>query len=226
MNQHPKLEVCAANLRSVRAARQGGAVRVELCSALDRDGLTPALQSIHATMREQIDVNILIRPREGNFVYSADEVHRMDQSIRRVAAAGVHGVVFGALTEAGDVDVKTCSRLMQTAQRYGLSTTFHRAFDVCRSPKEALEVIIQLGFDHLLTSGQAPTAEAGIPLLRELVEQADGRIIVMPGAGVSPQNVARILRETGATEIHGSLRLSDTTSLRLVKATCRAIEEV
>ncbi len=190
MNQHPKLEVCAANLRSVRAARQGGAVRVELCSALDRDGLTPALQSIHATMREKIDVNILIRPREGNFVYSADEVQRMDQSIRRVAAAGVHGVVFGALTEAGDVDVKTCSRLMQTAQR-----------------------------------GQAPTAEAGIPLLRELVEQADGRIIVMPGAGVSPQNVARILRETGATEIHGSLRLSDTTSLRLVKATTKALRE-
>lgn len=225
MNTSYKLEVCAANLRSVRAALQGGAARVELCRALEQDGLTPALQAIHATLREPIDVNVLIRSRAGDFVYTPDDLRRMDQDIRRAAAAGAHGVVFGALTDEGDIDVKACAALMQTARRFGLSTTFHRAFDQCRRPTEALEDIIRLGFDRLLTSGQAPTAEAGIPLLRQLVEQADGRIIVMPGAGVTPDNALRILRQTGATEIHGSLRMSGSTSLRLVRATTKALRE-
>ena len=216
MNYELKLEVCCTDLQSVRAAKEGGAHRVELCQALELDGLTPTAEMTESAVGMGIPVHVLIRPREGSFVYSEDEVLCMQRDIRQARCLGANGVVIGALRPDGSIDKKTVRRLADEAK--GLSITFHRAFDVCTNPFEALEQVISLGCHRLLTSGQAPTAEQGIPLLRKLIEQAAGRIIIMPGAGVNPQNAHRILSETGAHEIHGSLRREGHTDADLVRA--------
>ena len=216
-----KLEVCCADWLSVMAAKAGGAHRIELCEALELDGLTPSPEFIEKAVRSGIRVHVLIRPREGDFVYSEEECLLMMRQITEARLLGAQGVVWGALTGKGDIDMPRCRRLMAASQ--GLSVTFHRAFDVCRQPLQALEEIIQLGCERLLTSGQAASAQEGIPLLRQLVSQSAGRLIIMPGAGVGPQNVSQILFETGATEIHGSLRQDGHTSEKLVQETVQAI---
>lgn len=212
-----KLEVCCGDLQSVRAAIEGGAHRVELCEALELDGLTPSEAMMESAIGMGIPVQVLIRVREGDFVYNKDEICKMRNDIRLARELGAAGVVIGALMPDGSIDEEAIRCIMDEAG--GLSVTFHRAFDVCREPEEALEKIISLGCHRLLTSGQATTAEQGIPMLKKLVEQADGRIIIMPGAGVNPQNASRILEETGALEIHGSLRRNGHTSAELVRAT-------
>lgn len=212
-----KLEVCCGDLQSVRAAIEGGAHRVELCEALELDGLTPSEAMMESAIGMGIPVQVLIRVREGDFVYNKDEICKMRNDIRLARKLGAAGVVIGALMPDGSIDEEAIRCMMDEAE--GLSVTFHRAFDVCRKPEEALEKIISLGCHRLLTSGQAPTAEQGIPMLKKLIEQADGRIIIMPGAGVNPQNASRILEETGALEIHGSLRRNGHTSAELVRAT-------
>jgi copper homeostasis protein len=211
------LEVCCGDLQSVRAAIEGGAHRVELCEALELDGLTPSEAMMESAIGMGIPVQVLIRVREGDFVYNKDEICKMRNDIRLARKLGAAGVVIGALMPDGSIDEEAIRCMMDEAE--GLSVTFHRAFDVCREPEEALEKIISLGCHRLLTSGQATTAEQGIPMLKKLVEQADGRIIIMPGAGVNPQNASRILEETGALEIHGSLRRNGHTSAELVRAT-------
>lgn len=212
-----KLEVCCGDLQSVRAAIEGGAHRVELCEALELDGLTPSEAMMESAIGTGIPVQVLIRVREGDFVYNKDEICKMRNDIRLARKLGAAGVVIGALMPDGSIDEEAIRCMMDEAE--GLSVTFHRAFDVCHEPEEALEKIISLGCHRLLTSGQATTAELGIPMLKKLVEQADGRIIIMPGAGVNPQNASRILEETGALEIHGSLRRNGHTSAELVRAT-------
>lgn len=212
-----KLEVCCGDLQSVRAAIEGGAHRVELCEALELDGLTPSEAMMESAIGTGIPVQVLIRVREGDFVYNKDEICKMRNDIRLARKLGAAGVVIGALMPDGSIDEEATRCMMDEAE--GLSVTFHRAFDVCRKPEEALEKIISLGCHRLLTSGQATTAELGIPMLKKLIEQADGRIIIMPGAGVNPQNASRILEETGALEIHGSLRRNGHTSAELVRAT-------
>lgn len=212
-----KLEVCCGDLQSVRAAIEGGAHRVELCEALELDGLTPSEAMMESAIGMGIPVQVLIRVRKGDFVYNKDEICKMRNDIRLARKLGAAGVVIGALMPDGSIDEEAIRCMMDEAE--GLSVTFHRAFDVCRKPEEALEKIISLGCHRLLTSGQATTAELGIPMLKKLIEQADGRIIIMPGAGVNPQNASRILEETGALEIHGSLRRNGHTSAELVRAT-------
>ena len=210
-----KLEVCCADLQSVINAKNGNAHRIELCEALELDGLTPCKSLLAEAMKVGIPVQVLIRPREGNFIYNKEEIEAMAESIRMAKSLGVNGVVIGALTPEGDIDKEAIRSLMKEAE--GLSVTFHRAFDVCRNPLQALEDIISLGCHRLLTSGQAQSAEKGIPLLCQLVNQAANRIIIMPGAGVTPQNAMRILTETGATEIHGSIRKNGTTDTDMVR---------
>ena len=210
-----KLEVCCADIESVWAAKEGGAHRIELCEALELDGLTPSEELIRQTIATGMPVQVLIRVREGNFVYSSEEVETMAASIRLAKELGAHGVVIGALTPEGQIDKPAIARMMEEAE--GMSVTFHRAFDVCRDPLQTLEEIIALGCHRLLTSGQQHSAFAGIPLLRQLTTQAAGRIIIMPGAGVNPQNAMHILTETGATEIHGSLRRNGHTDARMVR---------
>ena len=201
------LEICAGSVESAIAARDGGAERIELCAALEIGGVTPSAGVItEARKVEGLVLNVIIRPRGGDFLYNGYEVACMEEDIRTCKRLGADGVVIGALTAEGDIDTATCKRLIAAAD--GMSITFHRAFDMCRNPKEALEQLISLGCHRVLTSGQAATAEAGIPLLKELVEQANGRIIIMPGCGVNSGNTANILHATGAGEIHASARKS------------------
>lgn len=205
MQSNVLLEVCAASVESARAAAKGGAQRIELCTALALDGLTPTDEDMReARSIGGLRMNVLIRPREGNFVYTADEVATMVEQIASARRIGADGVVIGALTPEGDIDLEACRRMMEAAG--GMEVTFHRAFDVCRKPQQALEDIIALGCKRLLTSGQAPTAEAGMEMIGRLNKQAQGRIIIMPGAGVNPGNARRILQETGCREIHSSSR--------------------
>lgn len=199
------LEICAGSVESAIAARNGGAARIELCAALEIGGVTPSAGLIaEARKVEGIVLNVIIRPRGGDFLYDKYEAACMEHDIRTCKQLGVDGVVIGALTADGEIDSELCRRLIAAAE--GMSITFHRAFDMCRNPRKALEELIALGCDRVLTSGQATTAEAGIPLIRELAEQAAGRIIIMPGCGVNSKNAAHILQATGAKEIHASAR--------------------
>ena len=224
MNDELTLEVCCADLQSVRAAMEGGAHRVELCEALEVDGLTPSAEMMAEAIGLGIPVQVLIRPRQGDFVYDEAEVQSMLEGIRLAKRLGANGVVIGALKPDGSIDEETVRRL--AAEAKGLSITFHRAFDVCARPMEALEQIIALGCHRLLTSGQAPTAEQGIPLIKRLVGQAAGRLSIMPGSGVNPGNARLILSETGAREIHGSLRQGGHTSSELVRATVNNCQDL
>ena len=202
---NPKIEVCANSAASCVAAEQGGAVRVGLCAGIPEGGTTPSYgEMVTARRAIGIQLNVIIRPRGGDFLYTPAEVQTMLLDIEAAKAAGADGAVFGCLGADGTVDVETNARLKQAAG--GLSTTFHRAFDVCRDPFEALEEIIALGFDRILTSGQEATAPAGSALIAELVRRAQGRIIIMPGCGVNETNVAGLARDTGATEFHMSAR--------------------
>ncbi|MDD4515041.1 copper homeostasis protein CutC [Massilibacteroides sp.] len=200
------IEICANSAQSCVEAEQGGAARVELCAAIPEGGTTPSYGEIKAAreLTSRIDINIIIRPRGGDFLYTPAEVRSMLYDIEMAKELKVHGVVFGCLTPDGDIDVTLLKRLMDAAKP--LSVTFHRAFDVCRNPFLALEQLIDAGCDRILTSGQEKDAVTGIPLLAELVKRAAGRIIIMPGCGVREQNIARIEAETGATEFHTSAR--------------------
>lgn len=220
-----RLEICCADLQSLQAAVEGGADRVELCQALGLDGLTPSAGMIERAVASGITVHVLIRPREGDFVYSQAEVECMLADIRTARRLGAAGVVIGALTPEGDIDMIVCRRLAEEAK--GMHITYHRAFDVCRNPMKALEQIVSLGCDRLLTSGQASSAEEGILMLRQLVTRAKelgNSLTIMPGAGVNAQNAARILKETGATEIHGSLRKNGHTDVEEVRSTMCEIQ--
>ena len=196
-------EVCTGNLASVIAAVEGGAERIELCSALSLDGLTPSiglLKYVRKTFPE-LKIHVLIRSCEGGFVYSKDDLDTMLLDIHE-ASSYADGIVCGALTQEGDIDTEALRLMVETSE--GKPFTFHRAFDKCRNPQEALEQIIDAGCKRILTSGQQPTAEQGIPLLHELNKQANGRIIIMPGGGVNEKNARLILDQTGCIEIHGS----------------------
>lgn len=201
-----QFEVCANSVESCLGAREGGATRVELCANIGEGGTTPSYGEIRQAveLRGDMKVHVIIRPRGGDFTYSELELHRMADDIRIARELGADGVVFGCLNPDGAVDTAACSRLMEEAK--GMAVTFHRAFDRATDPIPALEQIISLGFHRVLTSGQAPTAEQGIPLLRQLQEHAQGRIVIMAGCGVNEQNIARIYRETGIREFHFSAR--------------------
>ena len=189
-------------------AAAGGATRVELCSLLSCGGITPSAGMIRqaraACGQSGLQLHVLIRPREGDFVYSESELQTMLEDIRFCAEAGVDGVVIGALTNNGTLDTAACRRLVEAAGT--MHKTFHRAFDVCTNPSETLEQIITLGFDRLLTSGQQADALSGASLIASLVKQSAGRIVIMPGAGINPTNIAEIQRLTGAAEFHSSAR--------------------
>jgi len=197
-------EACCPSLEAVRAAFRTGARRIELCERLEIGGVTPSEELLRAALAATpLPVNVLIRPRGGDFVYDEAEVQAMLESIRLCRSLGANGVVIGALTPSGAVDLPVMRRLVAAAKG-DLSVTFHRAFDETADPSAALEDIIALGCDRLLTSGHAPDAFAGRALIGALVRQAAGRIVVMAGCGVRPGNIGQIARETGAPEFHSS----------------------
>lgn len=206
MRQKRIIEVCANSAQSCVEAELGGATRVELCAAIPEGGTTPSYGEIKTAqeLTSKIDINIIIRPRGGDFLYTKAEIKAMLYDIQMAKDLQVHGVVFGCLTKDGDIDVDLLQRFMEAAKP--LSVTFHRAFDVCRDPFKALEQIIEAGCDRILTSGQEKDAVRGIPLLAKLVKQAGDRIIIMPGCGVREDNIAQIEAATGAREFHTSAR--------------------
>lgn len=212
-----KIEVCCPDLASVKRAIEGGADRIELCTALELDGLTPTREEIRQAVSmchaAGVLVHVLIRSREGNFVYNEAEAEQMSAEIVMALEEGADGIVIGALTKDGDLDVPMCSKWIAVAKewqkeqgRAELGITFHRAFDVCRNPMQALEEIIAMGCNRLLTSGQEPSAVKGIPMLKELVQASEGRLCILAGAGVSAENYMQIVEEAGVTEVHGSFK--------------------
>lgn len=210
-----KLEVCCADIESVVAANAGGADRIELCSALEVGGLTPSIALITTALQHsKIPVRVLIRARPGNFTYSPLELQVMCRDIATCRSLGVDGVVIGPLTPGGAIDTDACKSMIEEAG--GMSVTFHRAFDECTDAHEALDKIIAIGCDTLLTSGQKATALEGLPLISELVHQSNGRIHIMAGSGVNPANAAEILNTSGCPWIHGSARNGAFTSSQIV----------
>ena len=200
-----KFEICANSVASCIAAQEGGADRVELCAGIPEGGTTPSYGMIKSA-RECISIglNVIIRPRGGDFLYSKEELKEMIYDIHVAKELGADGLVFGCLTPDGNVDMEAMRPLMEAAS--GTPVTFHRAFDHSSDPLQALEDIISLGCARILTSGCSPTALEGADLLAELVEKAGDRIIIMPGCGVKESNIAEIAKLSGAREFHFSAR--------------------
>ena len=213
MSTDIRLEICAGSVASALAAQEGGAVRVELCDNLLEGGTTPSHGAI-AAAREQLRIalNVIVRPRGGDFLYDELEFEVMRRDVLACRELGVDGVVIGLLTADGDVDVVRTRELVELAAP--MQVTFHRAFDVAREPLRAIEDVIATGCNRLLTSGQAPTALEGASLIATLVRIAGERLVVMPGAGVRAGNIGELVRQTGCREFHASARAPRTSAMR------------
>jgi copper homeostasis protein len=200
------LEVCANSFASALAAEQGGAIRIELCENMAEGGTTPSYATIKLS-KERLKIAIwpIIRPRGGDFLYTDDEFELMRTDIQICKELGCDGVVFGILSANGEIDKDRCKVLIDLA--YPMPTAFHRAFDMCNDLEKGLEDLIDLGFIRVLTSGGADNAYNGIKELAKLVELANNRIEIMPGAGINPQNIAYIKEQTGANVFHASARV-------------------
>lgn len=195
------VEICANSVESALAAQQGGADRVELCDNLYEGGTTPSMGAIHLAREKLcIGLNVLLRPRGGDFLYSDDEMEIMIHDIGWMKSQGVDGVVLGALSAEGSVDVSRTRHLVEAATP--MSVTFHRAIDMVRDPVQALEDVIACGVDRVLTSGRAPTAMEGAEQIRSWVIQGGDRIRIMAGSGVKDTNVAELVTRTGVKEVH------------------------
>jgi len=195
------VEACVDTVASAIAAETGGAGRLELCDDLVEGGTTPSIGTI-SLVRERVTIPlfVIVRPRGGDFLYDADDLTVMRRDIDAARAAGADGVVIGALTADGRVDAELTRRLIESARP--MAVTFHRAFDVVRDQDEALDTLLALGVDRVLTSGGAPTAIEGIPRLRQLVARAGDALAILAGGRIDASNAARIVAETGARELH------------------------
>ena len=201
------LEVCANSVTSALAAQKGGAVRVELCQNLDEGGTTPSHGEILLARKLlNIKLYVLLRPRGGDFLYSDLEFKLMMADAAFCLEAGCDGIVIGILHADGRIDKERCAEFIKIARQCSVGVTFHRAFDMCADQYQALEDIIDLGCERILTSGGKTTAMEGSPTIAHLIEKASGRIIIMPGSGISETNVADLIHFTGAGEIHSSAR--------------------
>lgn len=202
-----KVEVCVDSIVSALTAQTCGAWRVEFCNNMSEGGITPSVgQIVEIRKKLNIKLNVIIRPRGGDFVYTEEEFSAMCYDVKMCGENRCDGVVIGILTPNGRVDMVRCRVLVDIARAYNMSVTFHRAFDVSENLEEALEDVVALGCDRLLTSGGKATAEEGIEVLAKLMRQAARRIIVMPGSGITPENVAKVITTTGCREIHGTFR--------------------
>ncbi|MBR5399816.1 MAG: copper homeostasis protein CutC [Bacteroidales bacterium] len=197
------LESCCTSLEEVKKACENGASRIELCERIDLGGITPSRQLLSDSLSvSAIPINVMIRPRGGNFVYSEEEILQIIEDIRSYKETGINGFVFGCLTPENEVDISAMKRLM--AEVGGKPVTFHRAFDQVANPEKALEDIISLGCTHLLTSGNMEDAYVGRFNIARLVEQASGRITIIAGKGIRPQNLKQIAIDSKAPQLHGT----------------------
>lgn len=209
----PKLEIAAGSLASALAAQEGGADRIELCENLGEGGTTPSYGTLSmARERVRIPLYVLVRPRGGDFLYDEAEVETMRRDVETCARLGCDGIVIGALDADGRIDESTCRTLIAAAG--GLGVTFHRAFDAASDPVRALEDIIAMGCERVLTSGGRASAWAGADNIAARVRQADARISIMAGAGVDAARLRELAERTGAHEFHASARAPYVSAMR------------
>lgn len=213
-----KFEICANSVESCLAAQEGGADRVELCAGIPEGGTTPSYGEIKLARKllTKTKLHVIIRPRGGDFLYTPLELERMEEDIRICRELGVDGVVFGCLTEEGEIDREANRRLVELARP--MSVTFHRAFDRTADPMKALEDIISLGCNRILTSGQQPKAIDGINLLaqleKKLKEYPLPPIQLLAGSGVNEENIRQIFDATGIHEYHFSARVNVVSKMK------------
>lgn len=201
------LEICVDSLESLLAAHRGGANRVELCAALTEGGLTPSIGFIQTARKlcPELDIHVMIRPRMGDFLYSQEEKSLMLADIEAIRLLGVQGIVVGALSSRGELD-EDFLRSVKALVQDKLSITFHRAIDVCNNLERAIETLTQLGINRVLTSGGKASALDGADELARLTARFGQQIIIMPGAGIRPDNILQIREVTGAHEFHLSAK--------------------
>lgn len=218
------IEIATTDFTTTRSAVEGGADRIELCAALSEGGTTPSYGTIKQC-RESFEVPLfpIIRTRSGDFFYSDEEFRIMMDEVKLCRELDCDGVVIGLLNTDGTVDVKRTARLVEAA--YPLEVTFHRAFDRCKDPFEALEQLVRIGCQRILTSGQQPTAPQGMELITQLIKAADERIIIMPGSGVRKENIKELAEKTGAVEFHSSLRSKSKSPMDFVHPAFAGSEE-
>jgi copper homeostasis protein len=211
-SQRIMLEIAVFNIESAVQAAQSGADRLELCENPQEGGTTPSYGTLKIT-KEKISIPVfpIIRPRGGDFLYSDAEFRAMAQDLRLCKELGFEGVVIGLLQNDGSIDVERTKELVAIA--YPMEVTFHRAFDRCNDPFRGLEDIVTCGCTRILTSGQVPNAMDGKDLIRQLVEKADERIIIMPGSGVRSSNISELAAYTGAKELHSSARKNTASAM-------------
>jgi copper homeostasis protein len=207
------IEIATTDYESTRLAVEGGAHRIELCASLSEGGVTPSYGTIRRC-RESFSISLdpIIRPRPGDFLYNEEEFAIMQQDILLCKSLQCDGVVIGLLQVDGHIDIQRTAALIELA--YPMGVTFHRAFDRCKDPSQALEQLISIGCERLLTSGQQPTAPAGAALIAKLQQQAQGRMVIMPGSGVRPDNVLELAAQTGCVEFHSSLRATKASNMQ------------
>lgn len=200
-----QVEICVNSIQSAVNAKKGGAERVELCQNLNEGGTTPSAAAIEYCVHQlDLRTHVLVRPRPGNFVYSPEEMEVLLRDIELCRLMGAQAVVVGFLTAEGDIDVEKTRQAVEAAGE--MEVTFHRAFDECRDWRRGLQDIIACGCDRILTSGQRPTAFEGRETLREMVQAAENKLVILAGSGVTPANVAQLIKESGVSEVHGSCK--------------------
>jgi copper homeostasis protein len=208
-----ELEICCPNWRSAQAAEQAGVHRIELCSSLSEGGITPSAGLIQQCVNElSIHVHVLIRARAGDFLYSEEELAIMRKDVVFCKEQGVDGVVFGFLNTDGSINIERTREFVALA--HPMKTTFHRAFDRCAQPFLALEELIALKIDYILTSGQKATALEGASMIRQLVKKAKGRVKMMAGSGVRTHLLAELMRKTKASAYHLSSRIEIESAMQ------------
>jgi len=200
MPERVLVEACVDSIESAAAAADGGADRLELCANLVEGGTTPSAGTIALARELDLKLHVMIRPRGGDFCYTAREFASMRRDVREARRLGADGVVFGILSPDGTIDVERTRTLLEDARPLGV--TVHRAFDVTRDAREALETLTALGVDRVLTSGQRPTVPQGLDVIADLVRRSAGRIGILPGGGITATNAAEVVRRTGVCEIH------------------------
>ena len=201
-----KLEICCYTVESVIIAEKAGADRIELCENYSEGGTTPSFGNIKIAIDKlNIPVNIIIRPRGGDFLYSDTEFEIIKQDVKTVKQLGANGVVIGFLNSDGGIDIEKTKEIIELAKP--MEVTFHRAFDRCKNPFVALEQLIDLEIDRILTSGQKQTAQEGANIISQLVKQAGNDIIIMPGSGVNEINISELIEKTNAIEFHSSAKI-------------------
>ena len=199
------VEICVDSLDSVTACAEAGADRIELCASLSEGGLTPSAgMLVQARAIFPGEIAFMIRPRGGDFAYRPEEILAMSADIELARDLGADAAVFGCLTPDGGIDIAAVETLLDVCD--GFPAVFHRAFDVCKAPDEALEVLAGFGIERILTSGGAPTVNEGLEAIAALVKLADGRIDILPGGGIKADQVAEIVSRTGVSQIHLSAR--------------------